>query len=112
MIKRTKEHSRKISLALRNRKQSIEHIKNRIKSNTGKKRTNETKLKMSLAHKGINLGKKHTEETKKKIGDAHRGEKSWRWKGGITSINMTIRNFPEYKLWRIAVFERDKYTCI
>ena len=34
------------------------------------------------------------------------------WKGGITTINQKIRRSREYRLWRIAVFERDNYTCI
>ena len=41
-----------------------------------------------------------------------RGENHSAWKGGITPINFAIRNSLEYKLWRQAVFERDKYTCI
>ena len=38
----------------------------------GKKHTEETKQKMSEAHKG----KKHTEETKQKMSDSHKGENS------------------------------------
>lgn len=34
------------------------------------------------------------------------------WKGGITPINHLIRTSREYKLWRTAVFQRDKYTCV
>lgn len=41
-----------------------------------------------------------------------RGENSHKWKGGVTPINKAIRMSMEYKLWRIAVFERDNYTCI
>lgn len=40
------------------------------------------------------------------------GEKNHLWKGGITPINMAIRNSLEYKIWRRAVFERDNYTCV
>ena len=50
-----------------------------------------------------------------KIGIPHfnqRGKNSGNWKGGITPINEKIRGSLEMKLWRRAVFERDKYTCI
>ena len=38
-------------------------------------------------------------------------EKHWAWKGGITPINVKIRNSIKYKQWRTAVFKRDKYMC-
>lgn len=60
----------------------------------------------------------HSDETKKKIGIANsrphpwaQGENNHKWKGGITPINTKIRNSTEYRDWRIAVFERDNYTC-
>ena len=87
--------------------------------------------------KVAHLGKFHTEDAKRKIGAGNKniprteeqkdflrklrlgkknpngaGEKCHFWKGGITPINMAIRNSLEYKLWRTAVFERDGYTCI
>lgn len=40
------------------------------------------------------------------------GPNNHAWKGGITSINMRIRSSREYKLWRIAVLERDNHTCV
>jgi 5-methylcytosine-specific restriction endonuclease McrA len=46
------------------------------------------------------------------LGKERSGEKNNMWKGGITPINAAIRTSREYKLWRIAVFERDNYTCI
>lgn len=39
-------------------------------------------------------------------------EKHPNWKGGITPETRSIRVSLEYKLWRTAVFERDKYTCM
>ena len=41
-----------------------------------------------------------------------RGEKHYNWKGGKTEENKKIRTSQDYKLWRKAVFERDKYQCI
>jgi 5-methylcytosine-specific restriction endonuclease McrA len=40
-----------------------------------------------------------------------RGERSHRWKGGRTSQVMLMRTSIEYKAWRTAVFERDRYAC-
>lgn len=39
------------------------------------------------------------------------GKEHWNWRGGITKIQVKIRNSSAYKFWRKAVFERDKYTC-
>lgn len=63
----------------------------------GFRHTLESKLKMSLAHRGKKLteqhkrrmsialtGKRHSEETKKKIGSYHIGSRNFNWKGGVT----------------------------
>lgn len=39
------------------------------------------------------------------------GSKNPAWKGGITTKNQRIRASREYEKWRIAVFQRDNYTC-
>ena len=80
-------------------------------------------------HKNWNAGKKWSEETKKKISDSHKrlknilssiknlkkvnncGKNNWAWKGGITPINIKIRNSLEYKLWQDSVKNRDGNIC-
>jgi len=31
--------------------------------------------------------------------------------GGVSSEDMQIRNSPEYRYWRSAIYKRDDYTC-
>ena len=57
------------------------------------------------------LGKKLSEQHKRRIGDAHRGEKSHRWKGGVSRGYKTGYWSGEYKNWRQRVFKRDKFRC-
>jgi hypothetical protein len=75
--------------------------------NTGKKHTEEQKRKISDSMKGY----KPTPEHRMKLSLVRRGEKSSNWKGGITPENKLIRCSVEYKLWREAVYKRDKWTC-
>lgn len=35
-----------------------------------------------------------------------------RWRGGITPESRRLRNSEQYKRWRLAVFQRDRYTCV
>lgn len=72
---------------------------------TDKKRTEETKQKMSKVKKG-KLPKNWQDVILK-----NRGEKHYNWKGGITPLRVRVWHSPEYKLWRKSVFQRDDFTC-
>lgn len=66
------------------------------------------KMKMkntSLERYGVDNYTKTTEYR-----ENHSGEKHKRWKGG-NYIGRQERSTPEYRLWRLAVFSRDDYTC-
>lgn len=54
-------------------KQSRETIKKRVQKNTGKKRTNEQKERMSMAQKGKHISEEHAA----KISKANKGRKPW-----------------------------------
>jgi hypothetical protein len=84
----------------------------------GKKLSEETKRKMSQSRSGVNnpmFGKTFSIEYRKKLSDAHTGkcrrEKGSNWKGGITPIDMLIRNCAKSVWWRRDILARDNYTC-
>jgi 5-methylcytosine-specific restriction endonuclease McrA len=96
--KLTEAHKKKLSLAKIGRKRKPHSL--------------ETRRHWSL----IRTGKRHSEATRRKMRETHLKRvaegKHNNYKGGITPINAAIRGSLEYKLWRRAILERDKYTCI
>jgi hypothetical protein len=64
---------------------------------------------------GWNKGMKgiftHSLETRLRISSKLQGSNSHLWKGGITSVNMKIRNSLDTRLWRESVFKRDDWVC-
>lgn len=59
------------------------------------------------------LGKNNLMYNKKRpdVSERFKGNKNYFWKGGVTQINILLRNSQQYKLWRRSAFERDNYTC-
>lgn len=61
------------------------------------------------------FGKHRTEEEKSKISKnrigLNAGPSNHKWKGGITKLKILIRKSKRYKRWRLAIMERDNYTC-
>jgi len=97
----TAEHRKKISETLK--RKGI-----RPPSRKGIKATEATRKKLSAIRKGI----KKSIEWRRKIGMAQMNEKNHNWKGGRQTPEQKIRNSFDYKLWRTAVLERDKYKCV
>ena len=76
----------------------------------GKGHSDETKEKIRNALMG-RKPKPVSEDTRLKIGIAHKGEKCNWWRGGTTPINKQIRKSLKMKEWRKSIFTRDDYTC-
>ena len=103
IYKRTEEHGRKISEALKGKPKppfSKEHKKNLSEALKGKGK-GKPKPPFSKEHR-----RKLSEARKKK-----KGEKNPNWKGGITPLVLQIRHCFKYRQWRSDVFTKDDYTC-
>ncbi|MBG9564892.1 NUMOD3 domain-containing DNA-binding protein [Brevibacillus agri] len=113
----SEEHKRKISEAMKGKKQSSETIAKRIEKIKGQKRSEETRTKISLAKKGIKfteehrknigkarIGRKLTDETKRKLSEIRTGKKLNRTKRGYT------RSSEEIKAMSIGMIESEKFA--
>lgn len=119
--KRTPEARKRMSVA--RQKQVIVHseeTKRKIsEAHKGKKLSDQHRLNLSISHrgqspanKGVPLTVVQKEHLSKVQVGRFKGEKHWNWQGGKTPKHETIRKSHEYKIWRKAIFERDNYTCI
>lgn len=116
--KHSEETIEKIRIMAKGRKPSKSNIRAIIKSNETRGCSKQTKEKMRQARRGKpspTLGKKGewnlSIDQRKRMSESRKGEKSYSWKGGITSENERLRKSIEFRLWREAVFARDNWTC-
>lgn len=110
----SEETKKKISEKLANRYFSVESRKKMSESRKGKSPSDKIRQNISEKLKGRipwNKGKHLPEETRKKMSLVHKGSKSYRWKGGITLLNLQIRSCFQYRQWRSDVFTKDDFTC-
>lgn len=121
----TEEMKDKISLANKGRKRTPEFVEAMKIRSKGKHFSPQTEFKKGQKNywegkkrpeiqdwlKDVQFQKGHIPHNAGKPYFQIRGAKHWNWKGGINPINDNIRHSLEIKLWRIAVFTRDDYTC-
>lgn len=86
----SKEHKRKIGLTHKGKIISDTHRKVLRKAHLGRRASLDTKIKLSVKH---------------------RGDQHWNWKGGITFLSDQIRSSFYYRQWRSDIFYRDDFTC-
>lgn len=82
----------------------------------GRKLSEVTKDKLSKNNAKFWLGKKRNQETILKISKSKKGKYTGKnasnWKGGLSRRkDNRLRQSLDWRLWRKSVFERDKYTC-
>lgn len=120
------EERRKISLANKGKhlssktefkkghKLTEEHIEKLRKAGRERIFSDEERKRISERQKGEKgywSGTHLSIEARKHLSKMTKGENGNNWQGGITSENYRIRRSLEIKLWREAVFKRDKYIC-
>lgn len=83
----------------------------------GRTASMETRRRISNATRGERngfYGKTHTREVREMLArtaQQMRGDKHYNWKGGITPLIMRVRLSLKMKEWKLAVLERDEFTC-
>lgn len=71
----------------------------------------ESRKKMSEAHKGKTLSKEHREKISLALKGRKMGAENPAWKGGISPLRNRRDIRKKEKEWAKKVYERDNYTC-
>jgi len=87
--------------------------------NTGKKHTEKQNKEHSEKMKGRipwNKGLVGVQDQIKRSGKNHPmygkfGSESANWRGGLTPLNILVRESEKYSTWRTSVYKRDDYIC-
>ena len=115
----SKETKNKLSIAnkgkntwMKGRKLSREIRDKLSKAGMGHIVSQSTRKKISNANKERNVSKETREAISKSLKGRFVGKNATNWKGGITPKSQIIRMSLEYKVWRLAVYERDGYECV
>lgn len=111
---KSQEECNNISKGLKNKPKSDlhkQHLSESLKGRTPQREYAPMKLSSRLKLRNSKLGTKSSMATRNKQSVSMRGDKNPSYKGGITPLNKSIRKSLKYRLWIIAVFERDDYTC-
>lgn len=107
-----KEKCRKRQLGKRMSEQTKKRMSLALKKYIHTEEHNKKVSESKIGTKNYMYGKKPSISTRLKMSIAHKGARSYLWRGGINKINDTIRKSVQYKIWREAVFKRDNYKCI
>jgi hypothetical protein len=108
----SKEHRRRLSMALNGKKRSLLSDEQKKKLSiimTGRVLSEKWKKKIGKSH----LGKHPSPETLKKMSESRLGKPNLKNRKGnsITPLKNKIRYSLEYRKWRQAVLKIDNYTC-
>jgi len=115
---RSEETKRRISIANKGKSRNkgkvvSKEIREKIRQSLlGRKQSEETKSKRSLALKGIRTYRQLPLKTRKIISNKLKGSNGPNWKGGLLELQKQIRKSFEYREWYKAILKRDYYKCI
>lgn len=115
-IKLSDEHKLKCSISLKNRVFTDEHKQKIALASTGRKKSKEEIDKIKLSHVGIPKGPK-SEETKLKLSIANKGKEPWS-KGKVFDTNYTLEKYSsrtkhkeKYNWLNTETLETKQATC-